>query len=232
MAIKSRVAIILDSSSSMNSIRGEAISVFNEQIKTLKSDESELPTKVSLVTFGTNVNEPTLWNRRPSRLEPLTEKTYAPSGMTALYDAMGTTIDKLNQLPEASDPETNFQVIVISDGAENTSKEYNASFLKKRIQELEKSERWSFSYIGANQDMFEVSRNLGIDIGSTFAFNADSAGTELMSKTYATATTNYRSKLKKGVLGAKMDFAEIVDGTVDVDIDVTTDDVEPVTKSA
>lgn len=217
MTIKSRVAILLDSSSSMNSIKEEALDAFNEQVTVLKSDSKELPTKVSLVTFGTRVNEPIVWNRRVSRLEPLTPESYMPSGMTALHDAIGTTIDKLNNLPEASDPETVFQVVIISDGAENNSKEYQASFLKKRIQELEKSDRWTFSYIGANQDMLEVSKDLGMNMDSMLSFAADSEGTKDMSKLYATATTNYRSNLKKGVLSSKMNFLNTentVDGNV------------------
>jgi len=237
MALKSRVAILLDSSSSMNSIRDEVIDAFNEQVTTLKTDENELPTKVSLVTFGSKVNDPILWNRRPSRLEPLTEDTYKPSGMTALYDGMGTTIDRLNQLPEANDEDTNFLVVVISDGAENNSKEYQSSFLKKRIQELEKSGRWEFSYIGANQDMLTVSRDLGIKLDSTFAFNATSDGVTSMSKTYANATSSYRGKLKKGIVGASMDFSEAVD-TVDTPLDIdeiltnSTDRVTPAEKTA
>jgi Mg-chelatase subunit ChlD len=228
MAVKSRVAILLDSSSSMNSIREEVIDAFNEQVTTLKSDENELPTKVSLITFGSKVNDPILWNRRLSRLEALTEDTYKPSGMTALYDGMGTTIDKLNQLPEANDPDTNFLVVVISDGAENNSKEYQSSFLKKRIQELEKSGRWEFSYIGANQDMLTVSRDLGIKLGSTFAFNATADGVESMSKTYANATANYRGRLKKGIVGASMDFLEAANETIDID-DIPTNSTDRVT---
>lgn len=220
---QSRVAIVLDGSSSMNSIRDEAISAFNEQIDAIKEDSDELPTKVSLVTFGTKVNKPTVWNRRVSKLDRLDRETYSPSGMTALHDALGTTINKLNQLPEASDPDVNFLVVVISDGAENNSKDYNSSFLKRRIQELEGSERWEFSYIGANQDMLEVSRNLGFKRGSTLAFDATSVGTNAMSDTYSCATKSYRKKLK---LGAKavMDFGEKSDG---IEIpDVVTEDAE------
>jgi len=230
MSKQSRVAILLDSSSSMNSIREEAIGAFNEQVKAIQSDENELPTKVSLVTFGTKVNDPLLWNRRASRLAPLTKEDYNPEGMTALYDAMGVTIDKLNQLPESSDPNTNFLVVVISDGEENNSKEYQASFLKKRVQELEKTGRWEFSYIGANQDMLNVSKDLGIKLGSTFAFNATSDGVRDMSRTYANATVNYRNKLKAGAV-AVMDFA-VVDSTDGLIADTTTADAPEQTKTA
>ena len=206
---QSRVAILLDSSGSMGSIRQEAIDAFNKQVEVIQKDSDELPTKVSLVTFGNKANDPTIWNRRVSKLKPLTKEDYSPNGMTALYDAMGLTIDKLSQLPEANDPETAFQVVVISDGQENNSKEYTADFIKKRVKELEDTERWSFSYIGANQDMLKVSKDLGIDLKSTFAFDATSRGTQVMTNTYAAAATEYRSKLKKGFDKAKMDFNEL-----------------------
>ena len=208
---KSRVAIILDGSSSMQSIRDEAIGAFNEQVEVLHANSKEVETKVSLVEFGTEVKEPTIWNRRTSKLTPLTKDQYNPSGMTALHDALGTTINKLTALPEANDPDTAFLVVVISDGAENNSKTYTPQFLKQRIQELEKTGRYTFSYIGANQDMFNVSQSLGINIGNTLAFDASEIGTRNMSTTYAAATTNYIGGLKRGKLQAKAMFVAPAD---------------------
>lgn len=204
---KSRVAIILDGSSSMQSIRGEAIGAFNEQVETLHANSKEVETKVSLVEFGTTVKEPTIWNRRTSKLQPITNDQYNPNGMTALYDAMGSTIEKLTSLPEANDSDTAMLVVIISDGAENNSKTYNAPFLKQRIKELEATGRYTFSYIGANQDMLDVSNNLGISLGNTLAFDASPDGTRRMSETYATATANYMKGVSRGKLGSAKMFS-------------------------
>jgi uncharacterized protein YegL len=204
--VQSRVVILLDRSSSMFSIKDEAISAFNEQIKTIQKDIEELPTKVTLVTFSTVVDEAMIWNQDARELTPISSEMYQPSGMTALFDAMGQTINRITQLPEATDPNTNFQIIVISDGAENNSKTYTADFIKQRIKELEATKRFSVSYIGANQSMFEVSRTLGVDLGKTYAFAATVDGTKAMSSVFATAATNYRGALKSGNIAAEMDF--------------------------
>lgn len=184
---KLKVAIILDSSSSMDSIREEIVAAFDEQVRELKKSSAEV--SVSLVEFGTKVKEPHMWEVDVADVGRLTG--YKPDGMTALYDAMGKTISRMSLVPGVNDELCGVLVVVISDGQENNSKEYTARFLKQRIRELEKTERWTFTYIGANQDLLGVSESLGINIGNTVSFEADKRGVRRMSEVYCTAASNF-----------------------------------------
>ena len=70
--LKTRVAVILDRSSSMQSIRNETISAFNEQVDAIKETSKDMDTKVSLVTFSTEVDGPVVWNQPVGKLKKLT----------------------------------------------------------------------------------------------------------------------------------------------------------------
>ena len=176
--LKNYVVLILDKSGSMKSIKNEVVGGFNDQIKEIKKKNTEfgMETKICLVTFSTFVDEPILWLEDIEKVIPLTDETYLPDGYTAMYDAIGTTIESLLKLPEAKDEDLSFLVIVISDGEENNSSKFNADKIAELISSCEKTGRWTFSYVGANQDLKVVSQDLNININNTLAFMATADG--------------------------------------------------------
>src|ERR1035437_7488867 len=85
---------VVDESGSMLSQQGTIISGFNEQLNTMKQEEKENDVRylVTLVKFSDTVT--VLYKDKPlSEVPELTTSTYVPSGWTALYDAIGATID-------------------------------------------------------------------------------------------------------------------------------------------
>lgn len=177
---RTEIIIVLDSSGSMESIKDKTVSSFNEQVQVIHDaseedgvkkcgtcgHESGMSTKVSLVTFATQVHEPTLWREDPSSVEELQLKDYSPRGGTALRDAVGTTIAELEQLPHAKDQDTSFLVIIVSDGQENSSRIWEQNRLARKINSLQKTKRWTFTYLGANQDLEQIQKDYAIPVGN------------------------------------------------------------------
>jgi hypothetical protein len=93
-----------------------------------------------------------------------------PRGWTALYDAIGITInsigEKLSLLAEEERPEKNF-VIVLTDGEENQSKEFSVPKIKEMIKHQEDKYNWSFIFLGANIDSYKEGSKLGYSYGNT-----------------------------------------------------------------
>jgi uncharacterized protein YegL len=119
--LKTYISLILDKSGSMASCFEPTIKHFNDTIsKTIRdaTKESESDVFVSLVTFNTEVDE-IMFNTDPGKLEKLSRKNYSPSGGTALFDAVGDTIAKLEQQTDITDKRNSYVIIVISDGEEN-----------------------------------------------------------------------------------------------------------------
>ena len=164
--------IIIDESGSMQSIKKAAIDSVNETIQTIRSAQKKHEDQehyVSLVTFNDDVK--TVYECVPvDEVKGLTAETYQPDCCTALYDAMGIS---LNALRKKAAEDDKVLVTVVTDGEENSSKEYSGKAVKALIDEL-KAKDWVFAYIGANQDVEAVAAT--ISITNTLRFNATSSG--------------------------------------------------------
>lgn len=172
---KTHIAIILDRSGSMESIRGETIAHFNEQIETVTKESAGLDTSVSLVTFSSTV-EIVFANKSINEVKPLTLKTYTPNGGTALYDAVGIAINGLSDLQDINKKDTAVLVIILSDGGENASRTFTQAHIAEKIQTLQDTKRWTFTYLGANQDLAKIQEQLNIPKGNIQSFVADAGG--------------------------------------------------------
>lgn len=171
-----QVAIVLDRSGSMEECRDETVSGFNEYVaETRKTARQEgLNARVTLVTFNDEVT-PVYWSAPLDRLQPIDHASYVPGGTTAMLDAVGTTIDRL--VGDEPDAEGHALVCIISDGLENASSEYTAPAIAKRIHHLQATGRWTFTYLGSNQDLAKVSADLGMPETNVAAYSSTPAGT-------------------------------------------------------
>ena len=190
--------MILDKSGSMSTIRNEIVDAFNQQVETIKANSHDMETSVSLVTFNTEVDKPKIWNESELSLKEITLNDYYPKGMTALYDAIGMTIDKLTKVEDINDPLTSFLLIVLTDGEENASKNYNYRQIAEKIKKVQDTNKWTVTFIGANQDMNELSNQLNIPKGNVTSFDATSKGTQQAGFTVSMGLTSYYNSRRSG----------------------------------
>ena len=186
-SMKTRIfnLIIIDESGSMQSIKKEAIDSVNETIQTIRSAQKkheEQEHYVSLVTFNDDVK--TVYECVPvDEVKELTAETYQTACCTALYDAMGISLNALRKKIAEDDK---VLVTVVTDGYENASKEYSGKAIKALVDEL-KSKNWIFAYIGANQDVEAVAAT--ISITNVLNFEATSEGAAIMGAKVGSART-------------------------------------------
>ena len=177
--------IIIDESGSMQSIKTAAIDSVNETIQTIRSAQKKHEEQehfVSLVTFNDAVK--IVYECVPvDEVKELTAETYQPACCTALYDAMGISLNALRKKVAEDDK---VLVTVVTDGYENASKEYSGKAIKALVDEL-KAKGWVFAYIGANQDVEAVA--VTISITNVLNFEATSEGTAVMGAKVGSART-------------------------------------------
>lgn len=165
--MRTYVVMILDKSGSMEDIKKVALNGFNEHIQTLISEgDKGGETFVSLVTFNSKVNAD-YFNVPTGSLRELTEEAYQPNGWTAYYDAVAYTLDRLKNETNFDDPNNAYLIICISDGDDNRSKT-SKSAIAKRISQLKETNKWTFVYIGANQNLDDIQNGLNIDAGNVY----------------------------------------------------------------
>lgn len=163
------VFAILDMSGSMSGLEKDTIGGYNSFIKKLKGEKI----RVTLTCFDT-VNEIPYSDLPIKEVPELDEKVYSPRGGTALVDAVCQTINQNKGKVKKGDKAL---VLIITDGEENSSREYSTVQMKKLISGLEEKGNWTFTYLGANQDAFAVAQRFGMRKGNVSVYQATERGT-------------------------------------------------------
>ena len=162
------VVFILDKSGSMSGSEDNTISSFNEYLE--REKKNKYNTLVSTILFSDNYYY--LHKRENIKnIKHLTNRDYYVGGCTALYDALGNTI---NYFKKANTDKVLF--IIITDGYENASLEFN----KSKITKLIKNSGFEFIYIGADIDSYSAGSDIGIRRENIANFKKDKKGTNLL----------------------------------------------------
>ena len=148
------IIMIEDESGSMTVMGNEPVESINDFIKEQKA--KNIPdTRISLWKFS---NKSTLL-LDDVLLDGVAEITdYHPGGMTALNDTVAEAIN----LKLTKEDHEGVICVIVSDGDENASTEWNSSDLNVLIEKVKKEHGWKFVYMGANQDAKEAGGKIGI----------------------------------------------------------------------
>ena len=191
------IAFVLDRSGSMRSCQQAAIDGFNRFLT--EQQQTEGRAKLTLVLF----DDEYLVHVRSVPLEevlPLDEETFTPRNTTALLDAIGQTVDQLGQslaaLPESKRPG---QVIVaiLTDGLENASRRFSWADIAAKIKNQTETYKWTFLFLGANQDAIATAAQLNIAAVNSASYVADAAG----SRASHSAFSRKASSLRRAAMG-------------------------------
>ena len=155
------IHIILDRSGSMWECMDDTIGGFNTFISDQRVDKSN-ECRISLYQFDHEYME-VYRDRKIEEVSNLSREDYCPRGQTALLDAIGRTIGGIKE-------EGKVVVVIITDGQDNMSKEFELGSIKKMI-EKKKEDGWNFVFLGANQDAIVAGGNLGIGRDSSMTFS-------------------------------------------------------------
>ena len=190
----SEIVFILDESGSMGIQIHDVIGGFN----TFITQQKEVPGEAifSLVTFSNDTR--VIHDRIDlNKIPDLTTSAYVPGGSTALLDCIGNTINRigstLRETKEELRPE-NIIFVIMTDGEENASKEFNLSKISDMIKHQTDKYSWQFIYMGANQDSFSVAGNMSFSSNNINNYEFNSRGITKAYTTLSADVTNYRSK--------------------------------------
>lgn len=186
------MVFILDKSGSMSGLEQDTIGGFNSMLERQKKVEGEA--LVTTVLFDNNYE---LLHERMNikNVNFISHREYFVGGSTALLDAIGRTINRIiKAVQETREDYRPGKVIfvIITDGMENSSKEFTFRKIKDMIEHQKSKYAWDFIFLGANIDAAETAQNLGIDQDRAANFCSDSEGTMLNYKVVSEAVSNFR----------------------------------------
>lgn len=190
------LVFILDKSGSMAGLEGDTIGGYNSMLKKQQGAEGEAV--VTTVIF--NHDYELLHDRiKIKGISPITEEDYEVSGTTALFDAIGFSIQKIANVQKKTKEDERAEkvlFVITTDGMENSSKEYNATKIKKMIEHHKEQDGWQFIFLGANIDAVTTAVNFGISEDYAVDYHADELGTQLNYEVLNEAVTNFRKESK------------------------------------
>ena len=185
------IIFVIDKSGSMSGLVGDTIGGFNGFIESQKAIEG----KATLTTVlfdstwkilhnGVNLHE----------VSPMTTSDYIASGMTAMLDAIGETInrvqDRHDELGEEK-PE-NVLFVITTDGEENSSRKFTKSQIEKMIKHQTNGHGWKFMFLGANMDAVKEAESIGISSNYATGYTYASKGVSAVYDTMSYVTSSLR----------------------------------------
>jgi uncharacterized protein YegL len=187
------LVFILDRSGSMNGLVQETIKGYNAFIQKQKNEPGEAV--VTTVLFDDHYE--LLHDRIQLKgIKPITEKEYFVRGYTALLDAIGKTIRKIeNAQKNTADEEKAEHVmfVIMTDGMENASRELNYTQVRQMIEHQKNTSKWEFIFLGANIDALATAQDIGIKPDRAANYHADSIGTKLNYEVLSDAVSHMRA---------------------------------------
>ena len=167
---------VIDRSGSMTDCKDETIKGFNAYIKELCSRDKARAMRFTLTQFDTRGID-IIHDAVPLKdVKLLTSATYQPRGGTPLYDAMGQTI-RATETKATGTYKVLF--VTLTDGLENSSREWTSDFIKVLIRSKEDQAHWTFAYIGVGLQGWAAT--------STIAMGTSGASNVLLSSHQNTA---------------------------------------------
>ena len=185
------IAFVLDRSGSMAKRAKQAIDGFNDLLES--SQKAPCDARLTLVLFDHEYIV-THDGRPIQEVQKLDEDSYQPRGRTALYDAIGRTInavgERLDHTPKRNRP-SGVLIVILTDGLDNESEEFSLEQIKTMILQRE---TWEFNFLGAGQDAKRVAASLGIAPENVTQFPETPQGVTMAFQTASRVTLGFLSR--------------------------------------
>lgn len=187
------IAAVLDRSGSMQDMREDAMGGFNAFLK----DQQDAPGEAELTVALFDHEYVLLHDAADIKLvKPLDETTYVPRGGTALYDALGRTVNVLQasieKRPEDERP-GKVIIVIVTDGQENSSSEFTRERVFEQLKKLKADKGWKVMFLAADQDALEVGHSLGVGRARSAAVDGTKVGARASYRAMNAAVRGFRS---------------------------------------
>ena len=186
------LVFILDKSGSMSGLEKDTIGGFNSML----DQQSKVDGECVITTVLFDNRYELLHDRIDIRaVQPITGKEYFVGGSTALLDAIGKTIHKIDAVQKNTTEDYRAEkvmFVIITDGEENASRCYSSMQIRQMIQHQKERYGWEFIFLGANIDAVETAGRFGIDADRAVDYVPDGEGTELNFRMMSQTVTTFR----------------------------------------
>jgi hypothetical protein len=195
------ISVILDRTGSMETIRDDTIRGFNTFLKEQNSQPGQAT--LTLVQFDSQDPYEVIHRFKPiGEVPELTRETYVPRASTPLLDAIGRGINDLDksisELKEEDRP-SKVVFVVLTDGQENSSREFSKDQIEKMVKEKTEKNDWQFVFLSADLAAIGDAISIGIPANAVLLFEKSGKGSADAWSSLSVRTSDFRSKRKKKI---------------------------------
>ena len=182
--------LVADSSSSMADQIDEVRDELNIQIEKMRkeSDTDNNPCTFTLRTFDSEVKNIHV-NIPIEDVPKITTDDYKAGGMTALFDAIGSTIESIGELlgNRIDGEKETLAMIIFSDGGENVSTKYDRAKIAALLDKYQNRPGFNIAFVGCDPASFQDMDRVGFSSASRMMY---SKGEEREALAYASRSVS------------------------------------------
>tara|TARA_B110000116_G_scaffold224940_1_gene204709 strand:- start:362 stop:982 length:621 start_codon:yes stop_codon:yes gene_type:complete len=182
--------LVADSSSSMADQIDEVRDELNIQIEKMRkeSDTDNNPCTFTLRTFDSEVKNVHV-NIPIEDVPKITTDDYKAGGMTALFDAIGSTIESIGELlgNRIDGEKETLAMIIFSDGGENVSTKYDRAKIAALLDKYQNRPGFNIAFVGCDPESFQDMDRVGFSSASRMMY---SKGEEREALAYASRSVS------------------------------------------
>lgn len=179
------IIFVIDKSGSMSRLTNDTIEGFNGFVESQKDDTKTTLTTVLFDTSwkilhdGVDVYE----------VSPMTTNDYMAYGGTAMLDAIGEIINRVQDRHDelGENKPDNVLFVITTDGEENSSRKFTKAQIEKMIKHQTNGHGWTFMFLGANMDAVKEAESIGITRDYSVNYDWSTRGTDALYSTIASA---------------------------------------------
>jgi len=172
----------------MQSVYEDALGAVNGYITRAKQDRNLYEARFSLITFNSQGVDTIRANEIMETVKPLSHAEYACASMTPLYDAVGRGIGVLDEAT-AGKGAAKAILVVMTDGMENDSKEFNHAKIMGLIKARQDA-GWLIVFLGEGLDVAKQGEAMGAAKDNVAAYSGGE-GLRAAGGVVARATARY-----------------------------------------
>tara|TARA_B110000091_G_scaffold21624_1_gene20397 strand:- start:1205 stop:1825 length:621 start_codon:yes stop_codon:yes gene_type:complete len=166
--------LVADSSSSMADQIDEVRDELNIQIEKMRkeSDTDNNPCTFTLRTFDSEVKNVHV-NIPIEDVPKITTGDYKAGGMTALFDAIGSTIESIGELlgNRIDGEKETLAMIIFSDGGENVSTKYDRAKIAALLDKYQNRPGFNIAFVGCDPASFQDMDRVGFSSASRMMYS-------------------------------------------------------------
>jgi hypothetical protein len=195
------ISVILDRTGSMEAIREDTIGGFNAFLK--EQQGAPGTATLTLVQFDTQDPYEVIHRFKPIKDVPeLTRETYVPRASTPLLDALGRGINDVEKClagMKEEDRPSRVVLVVITDGQENSSREFRKDQIIKMIKSKQEQAGWQLVFLSADLDSISDALEHGFQAALAMSFDKTSHGVAQAFSSVSSRIRSYRTGLADDV---------------------------------